>query len=125
MARLVTVIVEVSDLERAAALYRDAFGIDLRPGNNGVDDRWIGGDHQEISWHEGSYFHFALYPAHDGPTTRVQLGFTVDDIEAAHARAVAAGAVVEHPPRPEPWGMTARYFDLDGNSVGLTEPPAR
>jgi catechol 2,3-dioxygenase-like lactoylglutathione lyase family enzyme len=55
------VILEVSDLDRSTALYRDAFGVDLHPGDNEVDDRWIGGRHAEISWREGAYLHFALY----------------------------------------------------------------
>ena len=46
--RLSAVIVEVTDLERSTALYRDGFGVDLHPGDNGVDDRWIGGVHSEI-----------------------------------------------------------------------------
>jgi predicted enzyme related to lactoylglutathione lyase len=121
VSRLVAVIVEVSDLERSAALYRDGFGVELSPGNNEVDDRWIGGDHAEVSWYEGSYFHFALYPAHGQPSTRVQLGLSVDDLAVAHDRAVAAGAEVVHPPRPEPWGITARYLDFDGNVIGLTQ----
>ena len=46
--RLVSVILEVSDIDRSVALYRDAFGLDLHPGNNAVDDRWTGGSHAEI-----------------------------------------------------------------------------
>jgi catechol 2,3-dioxygenase-like lactoylglutathione lyase family enzyme len=65
--RLVAVILEVSDLDSSVALYRDAFGLDLHPGDNGVDDRWIGGTHAEISWREGAYLHFALYPAKGQP----------------------------------------------------------
>jgi hypothetical protein len=57
--RLVAVILEVSDLDRSVALYRDAFGLDLHPGDNGVDDRWTGGKHAEISWREGAYLHFS------------------------------------------------------------------
>jgi hypothetical protein len=41
--RLVAVIVEVADVDASAALYADAFGVDLHPGDNGVDDRWTGG----------------------------------------------------------------------------------
>ena len=48
--RLVAVILEVSDLDSSAALYRAAFGLNLHPGDNGVDDQWIGGRHAEISW---------------------------------------------------------------------------
>jgi predicted enzyme related to lactoylglutathione lyase len=39
----------------------------------------------------------------DGPSRGTQIGFAVDDIDAGHARAVAAGAEVIHPPRAEPW----------------------
>jgi predicted enzyme related to lactoylglutathione lyase len=121
--RLVAVIVEVADLDRAATFYADAFSVELHEGDNDADgDRWIGGRHAEISWTEGAYLHFALYPARgDGPTTRAQLSFGVSDIHAAHARAVAAGAVVLHEPARQPWGTSARYEDLDGNVIELTQ----
>jgi PhnB protein len=121
--RLVAVILEVADLHRAATFYADAFGVELHEGDNDADgDRWIGGRHAEISWTEGAYLHFALYPARgDGPTTRAQVSFAVPDIDEAHARAVAAGAVVLHEPVPQPWGTSARYVDLDGNVVELTQ----
>jgi hypothetical protein len=76
--RLVAVILEVSDLDRSAALYRNAFGIDFHPGDNGVDDRWTGGRHAEISWREGAYLHFALYPAKEQPTSGVQVTLSVE-----------------------------------------------
>ncbi len=100
--RLVAVILAVSDLDRSTTLYRDAFGVDLHPGDNGGDDRWTGGQHAEISWIEGAYLHFALYPAKDRPTTGAQISLSVDDIEGAHDRAVRAGATVLHEPRTEP-----------------------
>jgi predicted enzyme related to lactoylglutathione lyase len=119
--RLVAVIFEVSDLEQAAALYRDAFGLELHPGDNGVDDRWTGGRHAEISWREGAYLHFALYPAKDRPTSGAQISLSVDDLDDAHAGAVRAGVAVLHEPRTEPWGRSARYSDLDGNVIELTQ----
>src|SRR3984957_21257739 len=94
--RLVAVILEVVDLDRSDALYRDGFGLDLHPGDNGVDDPWIGGRHAEISWHEGAYLHFALYPAKGKPTSGAQIALSVVDIEIAHSAAVSAGA---HQPR--------------------------
>jgi predicted enzyme related to lactoylglutathione lyase len=51
----------------------------------------------------------------------VQLGLSSDDLAGVHERAVAAGVKVLHDPRQEPWGMTARYEDLDGNYVGVTQ----
>jgi predicted enzyme related to lactoylglutathione lyase len=119
--RLVAVIFEVSDLDGSAALFRDAFGLDLHPGDNGVDDRWTGGRHAEISWREGGYLHFALYPAKEKPTSGAQISLSVDDIDKAHAAAVHAGALVLHEPRTEPWGRSARYGDLDGNVIELTQ----
>ena len=119
--RLVAVILEVSDLDKSAALYRDAFGLDLHPGDNGVEDRWIGGRHAEISWRQGAYLHFALYRAKERPTTGAQVSLRVDNIDEAHAQAVRAGARVVHEPRTEPWGRSGRYEDLDGNIIELTQ----
>ena len=119
--RLVAVILSVSDLDRSTTLYRDAFGVDLHPGDNGGDDPWTGGRHAEISWTEGAYLHFALYPAKDRPTTGAQISLGVDDIESAHDHAVRAGATVLHEPRTEHWGRSGRYEDPDGNVVELTQ----
>jgi predicted enzyme related to lactoylglutathione lyase len=119
--RLVAVILEVSDLDSSEALYREAFGFDLHPGDNAVDDRWIGGRHAEVSWRKGAYLHFALYPAKGRPTSNVQIALSVDDIDSAHVAAVRAGARVLHEPRSEPWGRSARYEDLDGNVIELTQ----
>jgi predicted enzyme related to lactoylglutathione lyase len=131
-SRLVLVLLEVADVDRSAALYRDAFGINLHPGtDNDMEgngemegDRWLAGRHAAYSWHEGAYLHFALYQAKSTQTTtQAQIGFMVQDLGSAHARAVKAGATVLHPARPEPWGATARYLDYDGNIVSLTQGP--
>jgi predicted enzyme related to lactoylglutathione lyase len=122
--RLAAIVLEVSDLARSAAFYRDAIGLVLHVGadNEAGDDRWISGDHVAISWSDGAYLHFALYQAKTSqPSTMTQVGFMTEDLKAAHNRAVAAGAEVVHEPRPEPWGRTARYRDPDGNIVGLTQ----
>lgn len=125
---MVIVVIEVADVERSAALYRDAFGIDLHlddheGGAVGPGDRWTSGRHAAISWTTGGYLHFAIYPAKDdGPTRGVQVGFLVDDLAEAHADAVAAGVDVIHGPREEGnWGPTARYRDFDGNVISLTQ----
>jgi predicted enzyme related to lactoylglutathione lyase len=117
----VALILEVSDLDRSAALYHDAFGLDLHPGDNQVDDRWTGGRHAEISWREGAYLHFALYTAKEQPTSGAQIALSVEDIETAHGAALRAGAHVLHEPRTEPWGRSARYEDFDGNVIELTQ----
>lgn len=66
--------------------------------------------------------HFALYATKDGEvTTNAQIAFRIDNIEAAHDRAVAAGAELVHPPKAQPWGTSARYRDPDGNVIELTQ----
>ena len=125
MSRLIFIALNVSDVERSLAFYRDAFGIDFHAGSNEpLSDPWYGGHHAAFSWTDGAYLHFALFPAlpPERPTScHTQVGFHVNDISAAHAQAVAVGAVVVHVPRPEPWGTTARYRDPDGNLVSITQ----
>ena len=115
--RLVFVALRVRDLHRSLRFYRDALRIPLEwsPPVAGEPE------HVEVSWREGAYLHFALFP--EGTTQATHLSFFVEDVEAAHAHAVAAGADVVREPRDEPWGRTASYRDPDGNVVALTEPP--
>ncbi len=125
--RLNAVVLEVADLDRSAALYRHGFGIDLHDGDDHqAGDRWISGRHAALSWRDGAFLHFALYQAKGVEhATGAQVGFHVDDIDAAHALALAAGAVLIHAPRDEPWGRTARYRDFDHNIISLTAPSPR
>ena len=120
--RLVAVVFEVGDLDRSLSLYRDAFGLDLHIGDHEGDDRWTSGRHAATSWTEGAFIHFALYVSKGGSVTRSsQIGFEVDDLDAAHVRAVGAGAEVVHDPKSQPWGRSSRYRDPDGNVVELTQ----
>ena len=120
--RLVAVILEVADLDDSLRLYADGFGLDLHVADHEGDDRWTSGRHAATSWTDGAFLHFALYESKDGRTSeRAQVAFAVADLDAAHDRAVAAGARVVHAPRPQPWGRSARYADPDGNVVELTQ----
>lgn len=126
-SRLVTVVLEVSDLDRSLALYRDGFGLDLHLSDHegGVhegDDRWISGRHAAATWTEGAFLHFALYESKGDVTSAAQVSFRVDDVDSALAAAIAAGAEAVHPPRSEPWGRSGRCRDFDGNVVELTQP---
>jgi predicted enzyme related to lactoylglutathione lyase len=126
--RLVTIVLEVADLDLSAQLYQQGFGLDLdvtdhRGAEHGLDDRWISGRHAATTWEDGAFLHFALYQAKEDPTVNAQLSFRVNDIGAAHRAAIEAGAEVLHGPRTEPWGTSARYRDFDGNVVELTQSP--
>jgi len=112
--RLVFVALRVRDWDASARFYSEAFGVAFAEGQPPAP-------HAEVSWTDGAYLHFALFPPSDGVTKNAHVGFFVDDVEASHARAVAAGAVVVNEPRDEPWGRTAAYRDLDDNLVTLTQ----
>jgi predicted RNase H-like nuclease/predicted enzyme related to lactoylglutathione lyase len=90
-ARLVFVGLRVRDVDAAARFYREAFDVDVAAQAN-------------------VRIEFA-------PTG--ELGVVVDDLDAAHARAVGAGAQVAR----EPSDGSAAYVDPDGNVVTLTERP--
>jgi predicted enzyme related to lactoylglutathione lyase len=120
--RLVTVVLVVGDLDRALKLYGTGFGLDLHVDDHHGDDPWTSGRHAATSWTEGAFMHFALYESKDGAVSSgAQIAFRVADLEAAHARAVTAGAEVIHGPKSQPWGRSARYRDFDGNVIELTQ----
>ena len=111
-------VLAVHDLDRSAEWYRDALGCtttDVDPGNwtfcrSGGTDFMLGrcpdaapagdiGDHSYVAY------------------------LVVDDVDAAHDRAAAAGAEVLKPLTDEPWGM--REFSLrspDGHRFMVSQP---
>ena len=122
IGRLILIVLEVEDLECSIRFYRDHLGIPLKLDiHHGGTDRWISGDHAAHSWREGGFLHFALYKSKGVVTRNAQIGFATSNLADAHKRLIEAGAKVEHGPRDEPWGKTARYRDPDGNSVSLTQ----
>ena len=121
----VLINIDVDDLERAIAFYRDAF--DLRPG------RSFGDDGMEMLGAEVPIY-LLLKPSGSlaGPMsaqsreyrrlwTPVQLDLAVDDVDAAGERAVAAGATLEQPPAQEPYGRLALLADPFGHGFCLIE----
>jgi predicted enzyme related to lactoylglutathione lyase len=117
--RLVFVALRVRDVEASVRFYRDALGIPVREAGGSDEET-----HHEYSWRYGAYLHFALFSAAPGEESRrAEVAFFVDDIDVAHARAVAADAEVTAAPHSEAWGRSAGYRDPDGNAVGLTQRP--
>jgi lactoylglutathione lyase len=54
-----------------------------------------------------------------------EIGFVSEDVPAAHARAVGAGASELAPPAEKPWGQTVSYVRCpDGTLVELCSPMA-
>ena len=114
-------IVEIPsrDLERSMAFYARVFEVDL-----------------EISEIDGQRM---VFMPNDDPTAAalaltegddyqpsgegIRLYITVDDLDAALARAVDAGAeVAAEIEAVAGWGRYASFRDLEGTVIGLTEP---
>jgi len=113
----------VSDLDSSAELYTTGFGLDLHIDDHDGDGPWTSGRHAATSWTTWEFIHFALYETKDGThTTGGQVAFRVQDLDESHRQALNAGAEVVHPPKDQPCGRSARYSDLDGNIIELTQP---
>ena len=116
----------VSDLDRGIAWYRDALGLtheSTAAVPEGIAIAFMAaptGERLEL---------FAVdagAPAWEGPIPALRAGvahtgWTVDDLDAAHERAVEAGGRSVWPPRdsPEPGRRMAFVADPDGNLVEL------
>ena len=115
-----TVIVPVSDQDRAIDFYVEALGFEKRadvPFGNG--DRWV-----EVA-PAGAATSIALVPPRDGEAVGVEtrIGYTTQDVDADHASLLARGVDVD----PEVMRMgdpvPPMFFfrDPDGNSWALQE----
>jgi predicted enzyme related to lactoylglutathione lyase len=128
MTNGVLINIDVDDLERAVAFYRDGLGLEV--------GRRLEPDFVELR-HGPTCLYLLVKPAgsaavpggarrsYDRHWTPVHLDFVVDDIGAAIARAVAAGARLEREPQDEPYGRLALLSDPFGHGFCLIEFNAR
>ena len=117
--RPVAINVGVRDLAEAIAFYEDVFGVSFE--TDEVDGRPV---HARLQFgHDESFFLFNMRErgADDPHRDHISaFGFVVDDLDAAHRRAVAAGAG-EHfaPMDAEGLPRHSRFEDPSGNRVVL------
>jgi catechol 2,3-dioxygenase-like lactoylglutathione lyase family enzyme len=108
------------DMAASVAFY-DALGLRVVVG--GVDAEFTtfrAGGSEAVP----NFVNVQLDPSHD-PAARIwgRVIFWVDDVDAVHARAIAAGYVPEMEPSDAPWGE--RYFHLrdpDGHELSFAKP---
>ena len=104
-------VLEVSDVSRAIAYYRDVFG--LIPSWM-WEDR-IGGVHTDHSSIE-------IYVSRAEQPSRSRLAVFVDDADAAHERYLTAGAEIVDELKTQPWGLRGfTVRDPDGNLVDVAQ----
>jgi predicted enzyme related to lactoylglutathione lyase len=103
-------MVMVSDMERATAFYRDAFGAEVKFASPYWTSLQIAG--VAIGLHHGG----------GAQSREIGLGFDVDDLDAACASVERTGGRIVKPPEHKPTeGITiATIADTEGNEFSLT-----
>jgi len=119
--RIVGVTINVTDLTQAITFYRAAF-----------DATW----NEDISsfvfgtWPSDDFFLLQVahgpdtrgHGEHHGPTGTTRFGLLVADLDAAHRRALDAGATERFPPYEKPWKpRSSHVIDPSGNWIDLTQ----
>ena len=119
-------ILYVKDVEKTVAFYESAFVLKRKfVHENGYGEMDTGETKLafagvELAMSNGVSF----VPANpEGPAPAVEVAFVTDDVQAAFAMAVKAGAVPVAEPKQKPWGQTVGYVrDLNGFLVEICSP---
>ena len=113
--RPVQIRIKVGDVHEAAAFYTAAFDVVF---NEAISSLQFG------TYRSDRFFLITLEErggqasGYDG----TRFGLLVDDVDAAHERALHAGAVEVHPPTDFAWKpRTSCVHDLDGNAIDLSQ----
>ena len=98
------VMVNVSDMSRSVAFYRDTLGLRLKFESPGWSEFVTG----ETT--------LALHPASEkNPAGKVELGFTVADVEAFYREMSGKGVLFTMPPKKQDFGgVLAQFVDSEG-----------
>lgn len=123
-------IIYVPDVAASLQFFEDAFGFSRRflheSGTYGELETgattlaFAAHDLAEMNYSTG---HIA---AHTSPKPLgIEIAFTTDDVQAAHAKALSTGATELSPPTAKPWGQVVSYVRCpDGSLVELCTPIA-
>ncbi|TMA26226.1 MAG: VOC family protein [Deltaproteobacteria bacterium] len=125
MSLQIRVCIDVDDLEKGVAFYREALGLTL--------GRRLGRGWAELLG-ASSPIDLLAEPAGSSPSpgatavrdyrrhwTPVHIDFVVEDLDAAVRRALAAGAALDREVQPKKWGRLANLADPFGNGLCLLE----
>ncbi len=121
------VVLVVEELDRALAFYCDVLGLPLghRSGSYAQLETGV----TRVSLFERQAMAATLGRDLDAPSPDApgfELGFKVDDCDAAYTELVAAGATPAVPPTDRAWGQRTAYVrDPDGHLVELAQDLGR
>ena len=109
--------IDVPDLAAAVAFYTEAFGLTVtrRFGADGALDGWPARLYL-LQKSEGSVGAAARLRRYDRHWTPVHLDVVVEDVEAALARSIAAGAHAETEIKTAAWGKIVTIADPFGHA---------
>lgn len=118
--RLAWVIRFVADPQASAAFYRRAFGLPLRL-DAGPDFVALDTGATSLAFARDGFLAGQGVPVGAAtPPWSHEVALEVDDLPAAHAHALAAGAAEVSPPQRKPWGQHVSFLrDADGALVEL------
>lgn len=111
------VVIKAQDPIKLAAFY-SAFGLTF------VREKHGNGPHHHAAVVGDTVFEIYPRSPNDPGTEATRLGFSVDDVELACARAVSLNGRVVRQPGDAPWGRRAVVCDPEGHRVELMEPIA-
>jgi len=114
----------VSDIQASLELYTAAFGLTVAFAHPGGDYAEFATGSTALALCERALAAGSTGLDLEGPRTpSSNVTLVVDDVPAAFARAVAAGATTIAEPVTKPWGQDSSYLaDLDGNLIELASP---
>jgi catechol 2,3-dioxygenase-like lactoylglutathione lyase family enzyme len=101
-----TVLLEVSDVDRSLAFWRDGLGIPLTPDaedKKNCFDAWVGGTHLLL------HRDFSRGVQGKPRAVGVHLHLSVDDADAFHALLLRRGIQLASAPEDKPWGPSSTW----------------
>ena len=121
-------IVYVTSVVDTLRFYQDAFGFETRflheSGEYGELE--TGATVLAFASHAMGYLNLGGAYQKTDPATAplgVALAFVTDDVAAAYAKALAAGAYAIKPPLEKPWGQTVAYVrSMEGSLIEICSP---
>lgn len=119
------VIVFVGNMQRSVAFYRDTIGLPLRFESSHWTEFETGA--ATLALHIAEDETGAPSGTSGEAAGRCRPGLSVADLDAFHARMLAAGVPCIHPPRSVFGARLAQYADPDGLAMSVAEarPPDR
>ncbi len=120
--RFAWTVLYVADVPATLAFYENAFGLTRRFLHEGNDWGELETGGTALAFAQESLTSDMNYVRNrpDQRPAGAEVAFVTDDVPAAYAKAIAAGAIPVQPPVAKPWGQIVSYVrDMNGFLVEL------